>query len=192
MPVKSWDTLPELLIDLEHPTSRACLKTLDGIVSTELFCTALYAIWCEHCETIRVHETCTDPNAHDLDSAQATLKEFYTQQRTTRPSSRALCLIRRFNSLLASAIYQLPFHAAAIIDDNAFEFGLDASKKGLLTRQQNLTPRLRVDYSALTPSQTALYTRYWARDGIAASVRNSSLFLHLSEMDTTFEFMHSR
>ena len=191
-PVTSWETLPELLIDLDNPSSRACLKTLDGIVSTELFCIALYAIWCEHCETVRVHETCTDPTAPDPTRALETLQEFYDQKRTSSPSSRALCLLRRFNSLLSSTIHQLPFHATAVADDNAFEFGLDTFKKGPLTRQQNLTPRLSVDFSALTPSQISLYTRYWARNNIVASVRQSSLFLHLSNMDTTFEFMHSR
>ena len=192
MPITSWDTLPELLLDLNHPSSRACLKTLNGIVTTELFCITLYAIWCEHCEAIRVHETCTDPSAPDPALAQATLREFYTLQHTSSPSSRALCLIRRFNSLLASAIHQLPFHAAAISNDNAFEFGLDIAKQGPLTRQQNLTPRLSLDYSALTPSQVILYRRYWARDDIVASVQNSSLRLHLADMDTTFEFMQSR
>jgi hypothetical protein len=95
-----------------------------------------------------------------------------------------------FNGLLSRSIYMLPHHERAIDNDLAFDYGVDRVKRAPLLRQQNLLPRLVVDFSALNPDQQELYNSFWARGNVVATVAGGSLVVNLRDMDRLFDFLH--
>ena len=103
-----------------------------------------------------------------------------------------------FNNLLSRAIHMLPHHARAVDDDLAFEYRLDARRRGPSVVERSLLPHLRIDYKSLSPSHVLLYRTYYARPASdpsvspVASVTNGSLNIHLTAMDSIFAFVHSQ
>ena len=92
----------------------------------------------------------------------------------------------------------LPHHARAVDDDLAFEYRLDARRRGPSVVERSLLPHLRVDYTSLSPSHVSLYRAYYARPSSdpsvspVASVTNGALSVHLTAMDSVFTFVHSQ
>ena len=182
-PLNKWTDLPLLLIDLENPSSRPALKTMDGIVTIEVITAALYAIWLNYNESIKFVQEYADPDHPQPEEIrEEALLDFHAfpEVRTNN----------HFNNLLASAIHLLPFHQRALDNDHAFEYGMDPSKKGPSRREINLLPRLAVDFRDLSDEHINLYSRYWTRNNIIASIRQGCLRLRLREMDATFDFMY--
>jgi hypothetical protein len=168
--------------------STGSFKSLTGIVSVEVVVYALYAVWLEFNDEVRCLKDATDPESPDPTAALCELH----RRNGEFASPSEVRTMDAFNGLLARAIYMLPHHVQAISDDVAFDHGIDDKKLGPLLREQNLKPRLVVDYSNLTPDQTELYRDFWARGETIATVVGGSLGVKLRDMDrlSLFDFLH--
>jgi hypothetical protein len=181
-PVRTWLDLPLLLA---NPKGGA-FRTLGGIVTVEIVTYALFAVWIEYNEEVRLVKDATDPANPHRESALRNLRR--AAEEFSSPSE--VRVMDAFNGLLSRSIYMLPHHERAIDNDLAFDYGVDRVKRAPLLRQQNLLPRLVVDFSALNPDQQELYNNFWARGNVVATVAGGSLVVNLRDMDRLFDFLH--
>ena len=194
--MRDWDSLPYLFIDIGNLRARSCVRTVGGMVDVDIIGCALYAIWLTHLDDVSAQQLHTDPSA--LSTSLSSSEAEAVLRARHAPGSPELRLMATFNNLLSRAIHMLPHHARAVDDDLAFEYRLDARRRGPSVVERSLLPRLRVDYKCLSPSHVSLYREYYARPSPdptvlpVASVTNGSLSIHLTAMDSVFAFIHSQ
>ena len=121
----------------------------------------VYAIWLTHLDDVSAQQLHTDPSA--LSTSLSSSEAEAVLRARHAPGSPELRLMATFNNLLSRAIHMLPHHARAVDDDLAFEYRLDARRRGPSVVERSLLPRLRVDYKCLSPSHVSLYREYYAR-----------------------------